>query len=110
MAINMQIEFPKLQEEIIKLKRLLHDLTPGGSEFYDDPEYCAKWVKESRLEHHYALAGQIKRLKEDNIALREQNRVLIEALKDLAYVVGFHYEGKPALIKAKELLKNITGQ
>jgi hypothetical protein len=35
-----------LLEQNSKLKRLLEGLTPGGSEFFNDPEYCAKWVKE----------------------------------------------------------------
>jgi len=54
----------KQRDELVieneKIKKLLHELTPGGSEFYNDPEYCAKWIKENRQENHYALAGQVK--------------------------------------------------
>ncbi len=34
------------EDEVKKLKRLLEDLTPGGSEFYDDPQACFDFVKE----------------------------------------------------------------
>ena len=88
MPINMSVEYPKLEAENQKLKRLLHDLTPGGSEFYNDPEYCAKWIRENRQEQHYSLAGMIKKEKEaneklqqDNTRLREIGRDMLEALK-----------------------------
>ena len=28
------------------VKRMLHDLTPGGSEFYNDPGRCIGWIKQ----------------------------------------------------------------
>ncbi len=52
-----------LQEENEKFKRLLHDLTPGGSEFYNDPEYCAKWIRENRDSERKTLKEIVKRLK-----------------------------------------------
>lgn len=76
MPINMQVEYPKLQAEIQRLKRLLHDLTPGGSEFYDDLEYCAKWIRENREENHYSLVKQIA-------AIKEKNKQLVDALQDI---------------------------
>lgn len=82
------METTNIQQELEKLKRLLHDLTPGGSEFYNDPEYCAKWIRENREENHYALAGQIKKLKQELETGANQyakavadNGVLLEALK-----------------------------
>lgn len=54
-----------LELENEKLRRLLHDLTPGGSEFYNDPEYCTKWIRENREKSHYHLVAQIKKLKID---------------------------------------------
>ena len=35
--------------------RLLEGLTPGGSEFRNDPERCAHWVTERRKSEHDAL-------------------------------------------------------
>jgi len=70
-----------LQDENDKLKRLLHDLTPGGSEFYNDPEYCAKWVRESRQQHHYSLARQIVNLKNERQKLLDSNQKLLDALE-----------------------------
>jgi len=63
-----------LVEENRRLKKLLHDLTPGGSEFANDPEYCAKWIAENRTEHHYQMANQIR-------ARNERIEVLEDALK-----------------------------
>lgn len=61
-----------LAKENAELKRLLHDLTPGGSEFYNDPERCAKWIRESRQEAHFSMAAIIKEEKEKNAKLEEQ--------------------------------------
>ena len=68
-SLNSASELLKENEQ---LKRLLHDLTPGGSEFYNDPEYCAKWIRESRQENHYQLGGIIKETKKENEQLKEQ--------------------------------------
>ncbi len=69
-----------LQDENDKLKRLLHDLTPGGSEFYNDPEYCAQWIRENRQQHHYSLAQQIVNLKDERQKLLDSNNELRGAL------------------------------
>lgn len=64
-------EHDSLKAENEKVKRLLHDLTPGGSEFYNDPEYCEKWIRESREQNHDALSNVIKETKAENERLRE---------------------------------------
>lgn len=76
-------EMQSLIDENEKVKRLLHDLTPGGSEFYNDPEYCAKWIRESRTDSHYSLANIITQTKEQNKKLLDSNRELKSALQDL---------------------------
>lgn len=85
MPINMQIEYPKLEAENIKLKRLLHDLTPGGSEFYNDPEYCAKWIKETRQAAYYTSVNTIKSLKSE---LQKANADKEELLGSLARIIN----------------------
>lgn len=72
---------PELLKENEQLKRLLHDLTPGGSEFYNDPEYCAKWIRESRQENHYQLGGIIKETKKENEQLKKQ----IKSVEKVSY-------------------------
>lgn len=37
---------PVLQQKYDAVVKLLESLTPGGSEFYNDPEYCVKYVKD----------------------------------------------------------------
>lgn len=76
-------EYDQLKAENEKVKRLLHDLTPGGSEFYNDPEYCAKWIRENRTESHYNMGGIIKDLKAQLEAAKEREKVLREAAKGI---------------------------
>ena len=78
-AVN---ERQSLLDENEKVKRLLHDLTPGGSEFYNDPEYCTKWVRENREENHYSLAKIIKELKDERQKLLDSNRELLALVNE----------------------------
>lgn len=71
---------PQLLEENKSLKKMLHDLTPGGSEFYNDPQKCFDWIKESRESAHYAAAEAIKATKGENETLKGQVKQLREAL------------------------------
>ena len=104
MPINLSVEYPKLELEVIKLKMLLHDLTPGGSEFYDNPEYCAEWVKKQRQESHYTMANIIKELKERNKALYDALQNLCDKVEKLALwdkTDSAYYNAKKALTENK---------
>lgn len=46
-----------------RYKSALEGLTPGGSEFVNDPEKCARWVRESHNIMVQALKNIIRRLK-----------------------------------------------
>jgi len=81
MPINMSVEFPKLETENQKLKRLLHDLTPGGSEFYNNPEYCAKWIRENRQQEAKILKEMVKAAKDKNEVLQADNERLLNSHK-----------------------------
>lgn len=63
----------ELKEENEKVKRLLHDLTPDGSEFYNDPEYCAKFIKETHKAEINTLAKIVVSLKKEIATL--QNKI-----------------------------------
>jgi len=52
----------RLEMRIVKLERLLLDLTPGGSEFYGSPERCAQWAKD-RMTMTGKLAAERNRLR-----------------------------------------------
>lgn len=86
MPINMQVEYPKLVAENQKIKRLLEELTPGGSEFHNDPEYCAKWIRENRQENHFSLAKIIKAEKEENKRLADSNKELKQLAKECLFI------------------------
>jgi len=72
---------PTLYRENQQLKRLLHDLTPGGSEFYNDPEYCAKWVKEEREGFKKFAVNKIDEVQTINQQLKKDIELLREALR-----------------------------
>ena len=52
-----------LLDTLDKWRKTLHDLTPMGSEFVNDPEYCATYIKE-RIGSTVKLHMQIHELKE----------------------------------------------
>ena len=82
-----------------KIKRLLHDLTPGGSEFYNDPEYCAKWIRENREQNHYILSGMVRDLKQVTREL-----IAFGELDDLAFTNEHETKAFQQLVeKAKKL-------
>lgn len=49
---------------LLRYKRALEGLTPGGSEFVDEPERCAEYVKHSRMHQHRMIVKTVTRLKE----------------------------------------------
>ena len=71
-----------LVEENRRLKRLLHDLTPGGSEFVDDPEYCAKWIADERKTTHSELVRQISASKARIVVLEDALKLANDLLRD----------------------------
>jgi hypothetical protein len=46
--------------ELERVNKLLHDLTPGGSEFYHDPDRCIENIKE-QIKVSRRIAKQIIR-------------------------------------------------
>ena len=65
-------------------KRLLEDLTPGGSEFHDSPERCAEFVRNR-------MAGVIEQVRRRMEAERERDALAAElAAVKAVPVVGLH--------------------
>lgn len=80
--LNNTVSGEDLVKENEKLKRLLHDLTPGGSEFYNDPEYCAKWIREERLSTKQELTKRISENKKEIERLSASNKELVEVVRE----------------------------
>lgn len=77
-AMAERIKAKKLVEEA-ELKaemweRALCSLTPGGSEFAGDPEYCVRVIREQRMTQHQLLVDTIKELKAAKEALNNYNQ------------------------------------
>lgn len=95
-------EYDQLKAENEKVKRLLHDLTPGGSEFYNDPEYCAKWIREEREECAALQRGTIKELKAELEAAKQREEALLNYIKrfrieiweTICHLNGLHYQNQ----------------
>jgi len=82
--IDLKEQFKNVRDLVIayqQVTRLLHDLTPGGSEFYNDPEYCAKWIRKEREECAALQRGTIKELKAELEATKQMEAKLREALE-----------------------------
>lgn len=50
------------EDLLLRYKQALEGLTPGGSEFVDDPEYCAEFVRRSRHSQHETIVRLTKEL------------------------------------------------
>lgn len=94
---NLSETKANLQQENNKLKRLLEDLTPGGSEFYNDPQYCFNFVKKQLR----SIPSQILPFKKRADKLKAQNEILLSTMKEIAV----SYPKETNCIHAKELCK-----
>ena len=58
---NQRLHDAALEAEglLVEARRLLLDLTPGGSEFVGDPRKCAEWAAECRRKQRDYLVGVI---------------------------------------------------
>ena len=73
---------PQLAQRVVDLEKQLESLTPGGSEFYNDPERCIQWVKD-RLA---TVSKQVKKRKEaeaENAKLRATIAAMQDALEEV---------------------------
>lgn len=73
-------------QENEKLNKLIESLTPGGSEFVGEPEYCIKYVNEyqgSQQEFIKELILDKEKLVEQKKKLIKESYELLEALKEL---------------------------
>jgi phospholipid N-methyltransferase len=74
--IDSKPSYEELLTSRVNLMRMLESLTPGGSEFYNDPEACVEYVKRVIS----GIPGIILPLKEKIKLLEEENKQL--KLKD----------------------------
>ncbi len=73
-------EYDKLKEERDRYEKAIVSLTPSGSEFVNDPEYCAKHVKEYQASQHGIICNLVIEKKK----LKEERDLLIDALRECA--------------------------
>jgi hypothetical protein len=76
-----------------KAQKLLESLTPGGSEFFDDPEYCVKNIREHRQSQHEIIVKLVIEKKSLIASERELISVLKEA-KEVLLQLDHRHNGK----------------
>ena len=81
-----------------KSQKLLESLTPGGSEFENDPEYCVKYIKDFQTSQHKQIVELVLEKRE----LSEGKRELLEVLNE---IIAISDRSHIAWDKAKELIK-----
>jgi hypothetical protein len=59
----LQNEIAALTAQVERLTKALDELTPGGSEFHDDPERCLQFIKD-RMTSNGKLAAERNELRE----------------------------------------------
>jgi hypothetical protein len=79
--------------EVRELQRLLEDLTPGGSEFHDDPQRCAQYVRE-RL-------ATVARVQAEN----RKHTANVKKLRQFVVGVAIGYEGTNLGENARRVLE-----
>lgn len=86
-----------------KAQKLLESLTPGGSEFVNDPEYCVKYVKD----YQESQLRSIKNLVLQKNKLIKENLELLKALQDLNTAIDNYWN---ADIKSDYMVKSVNIQ
>lgn len=83
----------------------LEHLTPGGSEYYRDPDLCAKYIRETRDHYFNKMKKEIvkrkeleKELEKGNLQKKAQFRIIQEDMKSQNF--------KRAYLFVCEVLKN----
>lgn len=72
----------KLKAENESIKKFLESLTPGGSEFHNDPVRCFSIIKEQIQSSTSSLTKIISNLKAENAKLAASNLELLAAAED----------------------------
>jgi len=79
--------------ELIKAQKLLESLTPGGSEFVNDPEYCVRYVKEFEVDQHKKIMSLIGE-KNELVYQNNQLRKILQDAKEVLLQLDHRHNGK----------------
>jgi len=73
-------------DECDRYRLALESLTPGGSEYYKNPEHCADFVNTIRQNQHKKILEEVKRRKKAEERIEELERALINIASDMEKV------------------------
>lgn len=77
-VLDVLVDLQDARKALARYKKSLEGLTPGGSEFCDEPETCAIWIQHSRDGLQYALKEKIKKEGKAEKALAEIKSLINE--------------------------------
>ena len=82
-----------------KAQQLLESLTPGGSEFYNDPEYCVKHIREYQQNQHELIVKLVIEKKALMASKNELLRSCIELLSEFGIEADAEPEGYSHIVQ-----------
>lgn len=77
---ELQERLDRAEQERDQWQKSLHSLTPGGSEFANDPSACVEWIRKTRSGQHNTILA----LKRERDQLRARVERLESALRHIA--------------------------
>jgi len=61
----------EVDAKLAKIAKDLCDLTPGGSEFYNDIDFCIKYLQDKKYRRLETIKRQVKRAKKAEAEVKE---------------------------------------
>lgn len=101
-AIDKDAVIAARDAEIARWKKAVEGLTPGGSEFFNDPERCAKFIRDFQM----SIPARIVRQEAEIAALRG----VLEALANDFEMYVLHGDAVGSVEQARALLTPATPQ
>lgn len=98
---------PSWQVRALRAEKLLHDLTPGGSEYYADPFRCAAWADEHMSKQHQLLVDAVvakRKLEERDRAWADIVGQAVDALADSVAVCGAALDDRDDALASNSML------
>lgn len=86
---ELEERLDRVEQERDQWKKALHSLTPGGSEFANDPSACVEWIRKARSSQHntiLAFKGERDQLRDGYRRVENDKYQLLRAIDDVLTV------------------------
>lgn len=103
-------ELEKYKQEYDDLKRKIESLTPGGSEFYNDPEYCLKFLRENDSQVKSIMRHQKDQITALQSSLKEKEEVIQSSVIEYQKLYSKHQHASESLKEKEKIIENLKKQ